>query len=162
MFDITLKISELQDAYPQFNFSSYMKKVHVHCNMSEDDEITIHEPSLVNKTLKLVKNSSEKVVANYLFSRFIRDIFDQYITNDDSSCYEKANDNLGLATYALYVRDHFNKSSEIMIKKLIENIRKSTSLVLDEVSLLRFLSFLLIRNFDQKSLKTNYIFVFFI
>lgn len=115
-----------------------MKTVHPHCKISKDyhENITIHDSSALNETLTLLKNTSEKVIANYLYYRFFNDVDKTYLSGDTmiNDCLKETNRNMGLAAYALFVRDHFNNSSEILIIEMVYYIRESVKNVLNQVS----------------------------
>lgn len=134
-----LTINELDNKYPIVNWSMHFNALIPFKNFKDDDQIVVYNPHLIDKLFDLISNTPEEIIINYLYSRFIIDVYDTILygtTNSKSNCFGEIIDSKiwRTAANALYIRDHFNMSNKIEALKLIDNIRDTTKKLITDVS----------------------------
>ncbi|XP_068173667.1 endothelin-converting enzyme-like 1 isoform X2 [Antennarius striatus] len=147
---ITLK--QLQRIAPSLHWKRLLDRI-FHDNFSEDEEIVVLATDYIQKVSDIIKNTSKRVLHNYMLWRIVAALSEHLSTAFRSTihefsreidgteqqlelgrlCLTQANKHFGMALGALFVQQHFSSQSKAKVQELVEDIKHSLDLRLHEL-----------------------------
>ncbi|XP_058489395.1 endothelin-converting enzyme-like 1 isoform X2 [Solea solea] len=147
---ITLK--QLQRIAPSLHWKRLLDRI-FHDNHSEDEEIVVLATDYIQKVSDIIKTTSKRVVHNYMLWRIVAALSEHLSTAFRSTihefsreidgteqqlelgrlCLTQANKHFGMALGALFVQQHFSSQSKAKVQELVEDIKHSLDLRLQEL-----------------------------
>ncbi|XP_057695822.1 endothelin-converting enzyme-like 1 isoform X2 [Corythoichthys intestinalis] len=147
---ITLR--QLQRTAPGLHWKRLLDKI-FHDNISEDEEIVVLATDYIQKVSDIIKTTSKRVLHNYMLWRIVAALSEHLSTAFRSTihefsreidgteqqlelgrmCLTQANKHFGMALGALFVQQHFSSQSKAKVQELVEDIKHSLDLRLQEL-----------------------------
>ncbi|XP_077468176.1 endothelin converting enzyme-like 1 [Stigmatopora argus] len=147
---ITLR--QLQRTAPGFHWKRLLDKI-FHDNISEDEEIVVLATDYIQKVSDIIKTTSKRVLHNYMLWRIVAALSEHLSTAFRSTihefsreidgteqqlelgrmCLTQANKHFGMALGGLFVQQHFSSQSKAKVQELVEDIKHSLDLRLQEL-----------------------------
>ncbi|XP_019717155.1 endothelin-converting enzyme-like 1 [Hippocampus comes] len=147
---ITLR--QLQRTAPGLHWKRLLDKI-FHDNFSEDKEIVVLATDYIQKVSDIIKTTSKRVLHNYMLWRIVAALSEHLSTAFRSTihefsreidgteqqlelgrlCLTQANKHFGMALGALFVQQHFSSQSKAKVQELVEDIKHSLDLRLQEL-----------------------------
>ncbi|XP_038134559.1 endothelin-converting enzyme-like 1 isoform X2 [Cyprinodon tularosa] len=147
---ITLR--QLQRIAPSLHWKRLLDRI-FHDNFSEDEEIVVLATDYIQKVSDIIKNTSKRVLHNYMLWRIVAALSEHLSTAFRSTihefsreidgteqqlelgrlCLTQANKHFGMALGALFVQKHFSSQSKAKVQELVEDIKHSLDLRLQEL-----------------------------
>ncbi|XP_032362978.1 endothelin-converting enzyme-like 1 [Etheostoma spectabile] len=147
---ITLR--QLQRIAPSLHWKRLLDRI-FHDNFSEDEEIVVLATDYIQKVSDIIKNTSKRVLHNYMLWRIVAALSEHLSTAFRSTihefsreidgteqqlelgrlCLTQANKHFGMALGALFVQQHFSSQSKAKVQELVEDIKHSLDLRLQEL-----------------------------
>uniref|UniRef100_A0A3P9NY71 Endothelin converting enzyme like 1 n=1 Tax=Poecilia reticulata TaxID=8081 RepID=A0A3P9NY71_POERE len=147
---ITLR--QLQRIAPSLHWKRLLDRI-FHDNFSEDEEIVVLATDYIQKVSDIIKNTSKRVLHNYMLWRIVAALSEHLSTAFRSTihefsreidgteqqlelgrlCLTQANKHFGMALGALFVKKHFSLESKVKVQKLVEDIKHALDLRLQEL-----------------------------
>ncbi|XP_058790751.1 neprilysin-2-like [Phymastichus coffea] len=149
-----MPLEQLKSEYPDIPWSEYFNQIVSPQTkwITENDLILVKVPSFLKSLLKLINNTSKRVLANYAIWRVVQESTSfmnenvQRITADYSAsitgtnvqeprwiqCLDYVSQNVHLAVGALYAREHFDKKSKKSAEELVNRLRQSFADLLEK------------------------------
>uniref|UniRef100_A0A3P8UYM2 Endothelin converting enzyme like 1 n=1 Tax=Cynoglossus semilaevis TaxID=244447 RepID=A0A3P8UYM2_CYNSE len=147
---ITLK--QLQRMAPSLHWKRLLDRI-FHDNHSEDEEIVVLATDYIQKVSDIIKTTSKRVLHNYMLWRIVAALSEHLSTAFRSSihefsreidgteqqlelsrlCLTQANKHFGMALGALFVQHHFSSQSKAKVQELVEDVKHSLDLRLQEL-----------------------------
>ncbi|XP_062242147.1 endothelin-converting enzyme-like 1 [Platichthys flesus] len=147
---ITLR--ELQRIAPSLHWKRLLDKIFLE-NLSEDEEIVVLATDYLQKVSDIINTTSKRVLHNYMLWRIVvalsehlstafRSIIHEFSREIDGTeqqlelgrlCLTQANKHFGMALGALFVHQHFSSHSKAKVQELVEDIKHSLDLRLQEL-----------------------------
>ncbi|XP_019950446.1 endothelin-converting enzyme-like 1 isoform X2 [Paralichthys olivaceus] len=147
---ITLR--QLQRIAPSLHWKRLLDKIFLE-NLSEDEEIVVLATDYLQKVSDIIKTTSKRVLHNYMLWRIVvalsehlstafRSIIHEFSREIDGTeqqlelghlCLTQANKHFGMALGALFVHQHFSSQSKAKVQELVEDIKHSLDLRLQEL-----------------------------
>ncbi|XP_022104228.1 membrane metallo-endopeptidase-like 1 [Acanthaster planci] len=142
----------LQQEMPQIDWLRYFRLIHTD-EFSPDEEIINAAHSYFQKTAAHINATSKRTMANFLMWRIVfemveyldselRNIRQQFMSatmgqkREQSrwkTCFEKTNNNFGVALGSLFIQKHFDGNSKATAQEMLEDIRETLKETLNEV-----------------------------
>uniref|UniRef100_A0A3B4VLP1 Endothelin converting enzyme like 1 n=1 Tax=Seriola dumerili TaxID=41447 RepID=A0A3B4VLP1_SERDU len=134
---ITLR--QLQRIAPSLHWKRLLDRI-FHDNFSEDEEIVVLATDYIQKVSDIIKTTS-KTLSEHLSTAFRSTIheFSREIDGTEQQlelgrlCLTQANKHFGMALGALFVQQHFSSQSKAKVQELVEDIKHSLDLRLQEL-----------------------------
>ncbi|XP_056296697.1 endothelin-converting enzyme-like 1 [Pseudoliparis swirei] len=147
---ITLR--QLQRIAPSLHWKRLLDRI-FHDNFSEDEEIVVLATDYIQKVSDIIKTTSKRVLHNYMLWRIVAALSEHLSTAFRSSihefsrevdgteqqlqpgrlCLTQANRHFGMALGALFVQQHFSSQSKAKVQELVEDIKHSLDLRLQDL-----------------------------
>ncbi|KAM9318079.1 endothelin-converting enzyme-like 1 [Pholidichthys leucotaenia] len=147
---ITLR--QLQRLAPSLHWKRLLDRI-FHDNFSEDEEIVVLATDYIQKVSDIIKTTSKRVLHNYMLWRIVaalsehlsmafRSTIHEFSREIDGTeqqlelgrlCLNQANKHFGMALGALFVQQHFSSQSKAKVQELVEDIKHSLDLRLQEL-----------------------------
>ncbi|XP_039987146.1 endothelin-converting enzyme-like 1 [Xiphias gladius] len=147
---ITLR--QLQRIAPSLHWKRLLDRI-FHDNFSEDEEIVVLATDYIQKVSDIIKTTSKRVLHNYMLWRIVAALSEHLSTAFRSTihefsreidgteqqlelgrlCLTQANKHFGMALGALFVQKHFSSQSKAKVQELVEDIKHSLDLRLQEL-----------------------------
>ncbi|XP_065136043.1 endothelin-converting enzyme-like 1 [Paramisgurnus dabryanus] len=147
---ITLK--QLQKMSPSFHWKRLLDRI-FHDNFSEEEEIVVLASDYLQRVSDIIKTTSKRVLHNYMLWRIVAALSEHLSTAFRSTihefsreidgterqlelgrlCLTQANKHFGMALGALFVQHHFSLKSKAKVQELVEDIKHSLDLRLQEL-----------------------------
>ncbi|XP_075999480.1 endothelin-converting enzyme-like 1 [Genypterus blacodes] len=147
---ITLK--QLQRIAPSLHWKRLLDRI-FHENLSEEEEIVVLATDYIQKVSDIIKATSKRVLHNYMLWRIVAALSEHLSTAFRSTihefsreidgteqqlelgrlCLTQANKHFGMALGALFVQQHFSSQSKTKVQELVEDIKHSLDLRLQEL-----------------------------
>uniref|UniRef100_A0A4W5NSQ6 Endothelin converting enzyme like 1 n=1 Tax=Hucho hucho TaxID=62062 RepID=A0A4W5NSQ6_9TELE len=147
---ITLR--QLQRIAPSLQWKRLLDRI-FHDNFSEDEEIVVLATDYMEKVSEIIKTTSKRVLHNYMLWRIVAALSEHLSTAFRSTihefsreidgterqlelgmlCLTQANKHFGMALGALFVKQHFSSHSRAKVQELVEDIKHSLDLRLQEL-----------------------------
>ncbi|XP_071213815.1 endothelin-converting enzyme-like 1 isoform X2 [Salvelinus alpinus] len=147
---ITLR--QLQRIAPSLHWKRLLDRI-FHDNFSEDEEIVVLATDYMEKVSEIIKTTSKRVLHNYMLWRIVAALSEHLSTAFRSTihefsreidgterqlelgrlCFTQANKHFGMALGALFVQQHFSPHSRAKVQELVEDIKHSLDLRLQEL-----------------------------
>ncbi|XP_033934658.1 endothelin-converting enzyme-like 1 [Pseudochaenichthys georgianus] len=147
---ITLR--QLQNIAPSLHWKRLLDRI-FHDNLSEDEEIVVLATDYIQKVSDIIKSTSQRVLHNYMLWRIVAALSEHLSTAFRSTihefsreidgteqqlelgrlCLTQANKHFGMALGALFVQQHFSSQSKAKVQELVEEIKLSLDLRLQEL-----------------------------
>ncbi|CAN9511146.1 unnamed protein product [Ophioblennius macclurei] len=147
---ITLR--QLQRIAPSLHWKRLLDRI-FHDNFSEDEEIVVLATDYIQKVSEIIKTTSKRVLHNYMLWRIVAALSEHLSTAFRSTihefsreidgteqqlelgrlCLTQANKHFGMALGALFVQKHFSSQSKAKVQELVEDIKHSLDLRLQEL-----------------------------
>ncbi|XP_034459892.1 endothelin-converting enzyme-like 1 isoform X2 [Hippoglossus hippoglossus] len=147
---ITLR--QLQRIAPSIHWKRLLDKIFLE-NLSEDEEIVVLATDYLQKVSDIINTTSKRVLHNYMLWRIVvalsehlstafRSIIHEFSREIDGTeqqlelgrlCLTQANKHFGMALGALFVHQHFSSQSKAKVQELVEDIKHSLDLRLQEL-----------------------------
>ncbi|XP_060929616.1 endothelin-converting enzyme-like 1 [Limanda limanda] len=147
---ITLR--ELQRIAPSLHWKRLLDKIFLE-NLSEDEEIVVLATDYLQKVSDIINTTSKRVLHNYMLWRIVvalsehlstafRSIIHEFSREIDGTeqqlelgrlCLTQANKHFGMALGALFVHQHFSSHSKAKVQELVEDIKHSLDLRLQDL-----------------------------
>ncbi|XP_077422477.1 endothelin converting enzyme-like 1 [Vanacampus margaritifer] len=147
---ITLR--QLQRTAPGLHWKRLLDKI-FQDNFSEDKEIVVLATDYIQKVSDIIKTTSKRVLHNYMLWRIVAALSEHLSTAFRSTihefsreidgteqqlelgrlCLTQANKHFGMALGALFVQQHFSSQSKAKVQELVEDIKHSLELRLQEL-----------------------------
>ncbi|XP_060902154.1 endothelin-converting enzyme-like 1 isoform X1 [Labrus mixtus] len=147
---ITLR--QLQRIAPSLHWKRLLDRI-FHDNFSEDEEIVVLATDYIQKVSDIIKTTSKRVLHNYMLWRIVAALSEHLSTAFRSTihefsreidgteqqlelgrlCLTQANKHFGMALGALFVQQHFSSQSKAKVQELVEDIKHSLDLRLQEL-----------------------------
>ncbi|KAM6987624.1 endothelin-converting enzyme-like 1 isoform 1-T1 [Tautogolabrus adspersus] len=147
---ITLR--QLQRIAPSLHWKRLLDRI-FHDNFSEDEEIVVLATDYIQKVSDIIKTTSKRVLHNYMLWRIVAALSEHLSTAFRSTihefsreidgteqqlelgrlCLTQANKHFGMALGALFVQQHFSTQSKAKVQELVEDIKHSLDLRLQEL-----------------------------
>ncbi|KAK9520455.1 hypothetical protein VZT92_020340 [Zoarces viviparus] len=147
---ITLR--QLQRLAPGLHWKRLLDKI-FHDNFSEDEEIVVLATDYIQKVSDIIKTTSKRVLHNYMLWRIVAALSEHLSTAFRSTihefsreidgteqqlelgrlCLTQANKHFGMALGALFVQQHFSSQSKAKVQELVEDIKHSLDLRLQDL-----------------------------
>ncbi|XP_061684229.1 endothelin-converting enzyme-like 1 [Syngnathoides biaculeatus] len=147
---ITLR--QLQRTAPGLHWKRLLDKI-FHDNFSEEREIVVLATDYIQKMSDIIKTTSKRVLHNYMLWRIVAALSEHLSTAFRSTihefsreidgteqqlelgrlCLTQANKHFGMALGALFVQQHFSSQSKAKVEELVEDIKHSLDLRLQEL-----------------------------
>lgn len=147
---ITLR--QLQRTAPDLQWKRLLDRI-FHDNFSEDEEIVVLATDYMQKVSDIIKTTSKRVLHNYMLWRIVAALSEHLSTAFRSTihefsreidgterqlelgrlCLTQANKHFGMALGALFVQQHFSSQSKAKVQELVEDIKHSLDLRLQEL-----------------------------
>eukprot|EP00063_Salmo_salar_P095588 XP_014070423.1 PREDICTED: endothelin-converting enzyme-like 1 isoform X1 [Salmo salar] len=147
---ITLR--QLQRIAPSLHWKRLLDRI-FHDNFSEDEEIVVLATDYMEKVSEIIKTTSKRVLHNYMLWRIVAALSEHLSTAFRSTihefsreidgterqlelgmlCLTQANKHFGMALGALFVKQHFSSHSRAKVQELVEDIKHSLDLRLQEL-----------------------------
>lgn len=147
---ITLR--QLQRIAPSLHWKRLLDRIFLD-NFSEDEEIVVLATDYIQKVSDIIKTTSKRVLHNYMLWRIVAALSEHLSTAFRSTihefsreidgteqqlelgrlCLTQANKHFGMALGALFVQQHFSSQSKAKVQELVEDIKHSLDLRLQEL-----------------------------
>ncbi|XP_061638499.1 endothelin-converting enzyme-like 1 isoform X2 [Phyllopteryx taeniolatus] len=147
---ITLR--QLQRTAPGLHWKRLLDKI-FHDSFSEEKEIVVLATDYIQKVSDIIKTTSKRVLHNYMLWRIVAALSEHLSTAFRSTihefsreidgteqqlelgrlCLTQANKHFGMALGALFVQQHFSSQSKAKVQELVEDIKHSLDLRLQEL-----------------------------
>uniref|UniRef100_A0A8C7IR48 Endothelin converting enzyme like 1 n=1 Tax=Oncorhynchus kisutch TaxID=8019 RepID=A0A8C7IR48_ONCKI len=147
---ITLR--KLQHIAPSLHWKRLLDRI-FHDNFSEDEEIVVLATDYMEKVSEIINTTSKRVLHNYMLWRIVAALSEHLSTAFRSTihefsreidgterqlelgmlCLTQANKHFGMALGALFVKQHFSSHSRAKVQELVEDIKHSLDLRLQEL-----------------------------
>ncbi|KAM3875440.1 endothelin-converting enzyme-like 1 [Diretmus argenteus] len=147
---ITLR--QLQRIAPNLQWKRLLDRI-FHDNFSEDEEIVVLATDYIQNVSNIIKTTSKRVLHNYMLWRIVAALSEHLSTAFRSTihefsreidgterqlelgrlCLTQANKHFGMALGALFVQQHFSSQSKAKVQELVEGIKHSLDLRLQEL-----------------------------
>ncbi|XP_019906556.1 endothelin-converting enzyme-like 1 [Esox lucius] len=147
---ITLR--QLQRIAPSLHWKRLLDRI-FHDNFSEDEEIVVLATDYMQKVSDIIKTTSKRVLHNYMLWRIVAALSEHLSTAFRSTihefsreidgterqlelgrlCLTQANKHFGMALGALFVQKYFSSHSKAKVQELVEDIKHSLDLRLQEL-----------------------------
>lgn len=147
-----ITIRQLQKIAPSFHWKRLLDRI-FHDNFSEDEEIVVLATDYIQKVSEIVNTTSKRVLHNYMLWRIVAALSEHLSTAFRSTihefsreidgteqqlelgrlCLTQANKHFGMALGALFVQQHFSSQSKAKVQELVEDIKHSLDLRLQEL-----------------------------
>ncbi|XP_040902239.1 endothelin-converting enzyme-like 1 [Toxotes jaculatrix] len=147
---ITLR--QLQRIAPSLHWKRLLDRI-FHDNFSEDEEIVVLATDYIQKVSDIIKTTSKRVLHNYMLWRIVAALSEHLSTAFRSTihefsreidgteqqlelgrlCLTQANKHFGMALGALFVQQHFSSQSKAKVQELVEDIKHSLDIRLQEL-----------------------------
>ncbi|KAM4743386.1 endothelin-converting enzyme-like 1 isoform 2-T3 [Anableps anableps] len=147
---ITLR--QLQRIAPSLHWKRLLDRI-FHDNFSEEEEIVVLSTDYIQKVSDIIKNTSKRVLHNYMLWRIVADLSEHLSTAFRSTihefsreidgteqqlelgrlCLTQANKHFAMALGALFVQKYFSSQSKAKVQELVEDIKHSLDLRLQEL-----------------------------
>ncbi|KAK2912842.1 endothelin-converting enzyme-like 1 isoform X2 [Channa argus] len=147
---ITLR--QLQRIAPSLHWKRLLDRI-FHDTFSEDEEIVVLATDYIQKVSDIIKTTSKRVLHNYMLWRIVAALSEHLSTAFRSTihefsreidgteqqlelgrlCLTQANKHFGMALGALFVQQHFSSQSKAKVQELVEDIKHSLDLRLQEL-----------------------------
>uniref|UniRef100_A0A669DJG0 Endothelin converting enzyme like 1 n=1 Tax=Oreochromis niloticus TaxID=8128 RepID=A0A669DJG0_ORENI len=147
---ITLR--QLQRIAPSLHWKRLLDRI-FHDNFSEDEEIVVLATDYMQKVSEIIKTTSKRVLHNYMLWRIVAALSEHLSTAFRSTihefsreidgteqqlelgrlCLTQTNKHFGMALGALFVQQHFSSESRAKVQELVEDIKHSLDLRLQEL-----------------------------
>uniref|UniRef100_A0A1A7WWV6 Endothelin converting enzyme-like 1 n=2 Tax=Iconisemion striatum TaxID=60296 RepID=A0A1A7WWV6_9TELE len=147
---ITLR--QLQRIAPSLHWKRLLDRI-FHDNFSEDEEIVVLATDYIQKVSDIIKTTSKRVLHNYMLWRIVAALSEHLSTAFRSTihefsreidgteqqlelgrlCLTQANKHFGMALGALFVQQHFSSQSKAKVQELVEDVKHSLDLRLQEL-----------------------------
>ncbi|XP_051535461.1 endothelin-converting enzyme-like 1 isoform X2 [Myxocyprinus asiaticus] len=147
---ITLK--QLQKMAPSFHWKRLLDRI-FHDNFSEEEEIVVLAADYMQRVSDIIKTTSKRVLHNYMLWRIVAALSEHLSTAFRSTihefsreidgterqlelgrlCLTQANKHFGMALGALFVQQYFSSKSKAKVQELVEDIKHSLDLRLQEL-----------------------------
>ncbi|XP_036943675.1 endothelin-converting enzyme-like 1 isoform X2 [Acanthopagrus latus] len=147
---ITLR--QLQRIAPSLHWKRLLDRI-FHDNFSEDEEIVVLATDYIQKVSDIIKTTSKRVLHNYMLWRIVAALSEHLATAFRSTihefsreidgteqqlelgrlCLTQANKHFGMALGALFVQQHFSSQSKAKVQELVEDIKHSLDLRLQDL-----------------------------
>ncbi|KAG5837000.1 hypothetical protein ANANG_G00234600, partial [Anguilla anguilla] len=147
---ITLR--QLQRIAPSVHWKRLLDRI-FHDNFSENEEIVVLATDYLQKVSDIIKTTSKRVLHNYMLWRIVAALsehlstafrstiheFSQEIDGTERQlelgrlCLTQANKHFGMALGALFVQEHFSSHSKAKVQELVEDIKHSLDVRLQEL-----------------------------
>ncbi|PVD37052.1 hypothetical protein C0Q70_04045 [Pomacea canaliculata] len=146
-----MSISQLQQLVPQMDWLVYLRGA-VSPVLSGNDEVVVFAVEYLQDMMTIVRQTDTRTLANYIIWRVVmmlapeltesyQQVHSKYkmvlhgVMRDKvrwKKCVEYANDQMGLAVGAMFIRDNFRRQSKQTALDMIEDIRAAFNELLDE------------------------------
>ncbi|KAK7171328.1 hypothetical protein R3I93_003815 [Phoxinus phoxinus] len=147
-----ITLNQLQKLAPSFHWKRLLDRI-FHDNFSEDEEIVVLATDYIQTVSDIIKTTSKRVLHNYMLWRMVAALSEHLSTAFRSSihefsreidgteqqldlqrlCLNQANKHFGMALGALFVQQHFSSASRAKVQELVEDIKHSLDLRLQEL-----------------------------
>uniref|UniRef100_A0A667ZXM0 Endothelin converting enzyme like 1 n=1 Tax=Myripristis murdjan TaxID=586833 RepID=A0A667ZXM0_9TELE len=147
---ITLR--QLQRIAPSLHWKRLLDRI-FHDTFSEDEEIVVLATDYIQKVSDIIKTTSKRVLHNYMLWRIVAALSEHLSTAFRSTihefsreidgterqlelgrlCLTQANKHFGMALGALFVQQHFSSQSKAKVQELVEDIKHSLDIRLQEL-----------------------------
>ncbi|KAJ8256851.1 hypothetical protein COCON_G00190030 [Conger conger] len=147
---ITLR--QLQRIAPSLHWKRLLDRI-FHDNLSENEEIVVLATDYLQKVSDIIKTTSKRVLHNYMLWRIVAALSEHLSTAFRSTihefsreidgterqlepgrlCLTQANKHFGMALGALFVQEHFSSQSRAKVQELVEDIKHSLDVRLQEL-----------------------------
>ncbi|KAM8903958.1 endothelin-converting enzyme-like 1 isoform 1-T2 [Spinachia spinachia] len=147
---VTLR--QLQRIAPSLHWKRLLDRI-FHDNFSEDEEIVVLATDYIQQVSDIIKTTSKRVLHNYMLWRVVAALSEHLSTAFRSSIYEfsreidgteqrlelgrlcltQTNKHFGMALGALFVQQHFPTHSKAKVQELVEDIKHSLDLRLQDL-----------------------------
>uniref|UniRef100_A0A3Q3WFE6 Uncharacterized protein n=1 Tax=Mola mola TaxID=94237 RepID=A0A3Q3WFE6_MOLML len=147
-----ITLSQLQRIAPSFRWKRLLDRI-FNDNFSEDEEIVVLATDYIQKVSDIIKTTSKRVLHNYMLWRIVAALSEHLSTAFRSTihefsreidgteqqlelgklCLTQANKHFGMALGALFVQEHFSSESKAKVQELIEDIKHSLDLRLQDL-----------------------------
>ncbi|XP_056099956.1 endothelin-converting enzyme-like 1, partial [Rhinichthys klamathensis goyatoka] len=147
-----ITLNQLQKLAPSFHWKRLLDRI-FNDNFSEDEEIVVLATDYIQTVSDIIKTTSKRVLHNYMLWRMVAALSEHLSTAFRSSihefsreidgteqqldlqrlCLNQANKHFGMALGALFVQQHFSSASRVKVQELVEDIKHSLDLRLQEL-----------------------------
>ncbi|XP_074496356.1 endothelin-converting enzyme-like 1 [Sebastes fasciatus] len=147
---ITLR--QLQRIAPSLHWKRLLDRI-FYDNFTEDEEIVVLATDYIQKVSDIIKTTSKRVLHNYMLWRIVAALSEHLSTAFRSTihefsreidgteqqlelgrlCLTQANKHFGMALGALFVQQHFSSQSKAKVQELVEDIKHSLDIRLQEL-----------------------------
>uniref|UniRef100_H3C5L5 Endothelin converting enzyme like 1 n=1 Tax=Tetraodon nigroviridis TaxID=99883 RepID=H3C5L5_TETNG len=147
---ITLR--QLQRMAPSLHWKRLLDRI-FHDTFSDDEEIVVLATDYIQKVSDIIKTTSKRVLHNYMLWRIVAALSEHLSTAFRSTihefsreidgteqqldlgrlCLTQANKHFGMALGALFVQQHFSSQSKAKVQELVEDIKHSLDVRLQEL-----------------------------
>uniref|UniRef100_A0A3Q1F5L1 Endothelin converting enzyme-like 1 n=1 Tax=Acanthochromis polyacanthus TaxID=80966 RepID=A0A3Q1F5L1_9TELE len=147
---ITLR--QLQRIAPSLHWKRLLDRI-FNDSFLEDEEIVVLATDYIQKVSEIIKTTSKRVLHNYMLWRIVAALSEHLTTAFRSTihefsreidgteqqlelgrlCLTQANKHFGMALGALFVQQHFSSQSKAKVQELVEDIKHSLDLRLQEL-----------------------------
>ncbi|XP_077962935.1 endothelin converting enzyme-like 1 isoform X2 [Gasterosteus aculeatus] len=147
---VTLR--QLQRIAPSLHWKRLLDRI-FYDNFSEDEEIVVLATDYIQQVSDIIKTTSKRVLHNYMLWRVVAALSEHLSTAFRSSIYEfsreidgteqrlelsrlcltQTNKHFGMALGALFVQQHFSTHSKAKVQELVEDIKHSLDLRLQDL-----------------------------
>ncbi|XP_064467508.1 neprilysin-1-like [Ornithodoros turicata] len=154
--DVKMSIAELQEQVPQVQWKVFLNTVleNINVTLNDDELILVREPEFVKSAAQLLKNTDRRTTYNYMAWSMLRNVapttsrvfrelrfaFEQVAEGVPDraplwkKCVDSLNDLAEDAIGRLYVERKFKAQAKEDVAKLVEDLRETFALVLNESS----------------------------
>ncbi|KAI6196414.1 Neprilysin-1 [Aphelenchoides besseyi] len=148
-------LSDLKTLIPIADWEVYFRSLmpfDLHDYLNSDPEIIVNEPEFFGKLNELLRSTDKRILANYVFWRYtgswslqlddrFEDVAQNFLKNfigkqTKSPRWKDCNSAMGMrfahASGAMYVRKHFNEKDRTAAEDMVNDIRHSFKIMLEE------------------------------
>lgn len=148
---LRMNVALLQHTVPQINWKQYLEIV-LERKIQNNETIIMFAMPFMKNLVKLLNNTESKVIANYMFWKFIRhrinslddrfleakqQFYNVLIGREKSPprwkiCVNQVNSNMGMAVGAMFVRKYFDEKSKQDTMAMTHELQESFRIILNE------------------------------
>lgn len=147
-------VTELETFFPYVSWKDYIDKLlHPYAQIKPDESIGAYDVNYFYNISKLLNKTSSRAEANYAYWRLVAESaeflneevraaksrLDDVISGSGNKkarwqqCVDRVNENMYLATSALYAREYFDATRRDLATDLVLELKKSFAGILKEV-----------------------------
>lgn len=146
-----MNVGSLQESVPQIAWQRYLETV-LERPVRQNETVVVFAMSFMHDLVVLLNNTDDRIVANYMFWKFVRhrinnlddrfqsakQIFYNVLIGREKSpprwktCVNQVNSNMGMAVGAMFVRKYFDEKSKLDTMAMTHELQDSFRTILND------------------------------